>query len=161
MRRSHAPRTSPPQRVLVAERFALHFSAVQVEEFPFEWPWASGVVREAVPMCVVLLEAAGLAPNVEEEYRCEAQWAAAELSLAADRVLREICGSDLRPTLSAPVGFVAVWVVSVVSMFYPTVFCLPWSPLSKAAERAPRCQSAGRKEDYRDSRLSRFSNVMM
>ena len=67
-------------------------------------------------MRVVLPEAVGLAPSAEEEYRCEAQWAVAELSLAADQVLREICGSDLRPTLPARVGLVAIWVVSVVSM---------------------------------------------
>ncbi len=59
-------------------------------------------------MRVALPEAAELAPSVEEEYRCEAQWAAEELSLAADRVLREICGSDLRPTLPARGGLVEV-----------------------------------------------------
>jgi len=127
----------------MAERSDPHVSAVQVEDFLFEWPLVSGVVREAISMGVLLPEAVGLAPSVEEEYRCEAQWAAAELSLAADRVRREICGSDLCPTLPARVRLVSVWVVSVVSMFYPAVFCLPWSLPSRAAETAPRCQSAG------------------
>ena len=94
-------------------------------------------------MRVLVSEAVGLAPSVEEEYRCEERWAAAELSLAADRVLREIFGFDLRPTQPARAGLVAAWVVSVVAMFYTTVFCLPWSLLSRAAETAPRCQSAG------------------
>ena len=135
----HSPATRSlalPQRELVAERFALHVAALQMADFPFEWLWVSDVVREAVPMRVLLPEAVGLAPSVEEEYRSEAQSAAAELSLAAGRVLREICGSDLRPTLPARVG----WGVSLLSMFYPTVFCLPWSLLSTTTEIKPRQQ---------------------
>ena len=84
-------------------------------------------------MHAALPKGAGPVPGFEEEYRCEAQPAAVELSLAADQVLREICGSGLRPTLRARVGRVAVWVVSVASMFDPSAFCLPWSLLSTAA----------------------------
>ena len=91
-------------------------------------------------MRVALPEAAELAPSVEEEYRCEAQWAAEELSLAADRVLREICGSDLRPIAVAPVELVEVFVASMSSMFRLNRFCLPCALLSTATGTTPRLQ---------------------
>ena len=101
-------------------------------------------------MRVALPEAAELAPSVEEEYRCEAQRAAAELSLAVDPVLQGICGSDLRPIAVAPVELVEVFVASVSSMFRLNRFCLPCLLLSTAAETKLRQQLAERKVDYRD-----------
>jgi hypothetical protein len=112
-------------------------------------------------MRAALPEAAGLAPSVEEEYRCEVQRGQAGLSLAAGRVLREICESDLRLILSARVELVAVFAASVMPMFCLAAFYVLWPLLSTATEAVPRRQSAGRKEDYRDSRLSRFNNVTM
>jgi hypothetical protein len=108
-----------------------------------------------------LLEAVAQAPVVEAEYPYEAGQEEAELNLAAVPVLREICESDLRLILAAPVELVEVLVASVCSMFCSNRFCLLCLLPSTAAETKPRRQSAVRKVSYLDSRVSRFNDLTM
>jgi hypothetical protein len=96
-----------------------------------------------------LRAAVAQAPSAEAQYRCEAQPAEAGLKMAVDPVLREICGSDLRPILPARVGLVEVFVASVIPVFRPTRFCLSCLRLSTATETKLRQQSAARKVNYR------------
>jgi hypothetical protein len=84
------------------------------------------------------------------EHRSEVQPAEADLSLAADPVLRGIYESDLRRIPEAPVELAEVFVASVRSMFRSNRFCLPCLLLSTAAETKLQRQSAARKGDYRD-----------
>jgi len=98
----------------------------------------------------LLRVAAARALTVEMEYRYEEEQAEGALNLAADRVLREIYESDLRPIPVAPVELVGVFVASVSSMFRLNCFCLLCLSFSTAAETKLRPQSAERKVDYRD-----------
>jgi len=99
---------------------------------------------------LALPEAVAQARVVGAEYRFEAQSAEADLSLAADPVLRGIYESDLHRIPVAPVELVEVFAVSVRSMFRSNRFCLSCLVLSTAAETKPQRQSAARKGDYRD-----------
>ena len=109
----------------------------------------------------LLRVAVAQAPAVEAEYRCETQQVEAELSLAADPVLRGIYESDLRPIPVVPVELVEAFVASVSSMFRSNRFCLLCLSFSTAAETKLRRQSAVRKVSYLHSRVSRFNDSTM
>ena len=98
---------------------------------------------------VLLLVAAARAPVVEAEYRYEGEWGEGELNLAVDRVLPEICESDLRRIPVAPVEQVEVFVTSVSSMFRSNRFSQLCLSFWTAAETDLRQQSAVRKVDSR------------
>jgi hypothetical protein len=134
----------------VVERFPAHGSALLVGGFLFESRRVSVGVPEVIAICLGLLEAVAQVRLVGAEYRFEGQPAEADLSLAADPVLRGIYESDLRRIPVAPVELVEVFVVSVRSMFRSNRFCLPCLLLSTAAETKLQRQSAARKGDYRD-----------
>jgi hypothetical protein len=110
----------------------------------------SFVVPEVIAMCLGLLEGVAQAPAAVAELPCEAQPAAAVLSLQAVPVLREISESDLRLILPARVELVAVFVASAIPMAFrlaPFCFC---SASSTATETKPLPRSAERKVDCRD-----------
>ena len=60
-----------------------------------------------------LLEEVAQAPVVEAEYQYEGEQQEGELNLVADRVLRGIYESDLRPIHVVPVELVEAFVASV------------------------------------------------
>jgi hypothetical protein len=134
----------------VVERFAATGSAVQVENFLFDWRPVSLAAPEVIATYPGLREAVGQGPTVEAEHRCEAQEAEAELRLAAGPALRGIYESDLRPIRVAPVELVEVFVASVSSMFRSNRLCLLCLSFSTAAETKLRRQLAERKVDYQD-----------
>jgi hypothetical protein len=107
------------------------------------------VVPEVIAIYLALREAVAQVPGVEVEYRYEGEPAEAELNLAADPALREICESDLRPIPAAPVESVEVLAALVTPSFRLVRFCSLCSLLSTAAEIKLRPQSAGEKVDYR------------
>jgi len=100
---------------------------------------------------VALLRVAAVqAQLVAAEYRCEGEQAEGELNLAADPVLRGTYESDLRPTLPASAGSVAVFVALAIPMaFRLAPFCFCSAP-STTTETTPPQQLAERKVDYRD-----------
>jgi hypothetical protein len=134
----------------VTERFPANGSAVQLDDFLFEWLRVSVVVHEVIATRPGLPEGVVPAPAVEGGYPCEAERAEGELNLAVDPVLRGIYESDLRLIPVAPVELVDAFVASVSSMFRLNRFCLLCLELSTAAETKLRQQSAERKVDYRD-----------
>jgi len=98
----------------------------------------------------LLLVAAAPAPVVEAEYRYEGVRGEGELNLAADRVLPEICESDLRQIPVAPVELVEGFAGSVMSTFRFACSCRLCLLLLKTAETRRQQQSAERKADYRN-----------
>src|SRR6476646_4217821 len=110
----------------------------------------SFVVPEVIAICLGLREGVAQAPAAVAELPCEAQPAAAVLSLQAVPVLREISESDLRLILPAGLELVAVFVASAIPMVFPQApFCF-CSALSTATETKPLPRSAERKVDCRD-----------
>jgi hypothetical protein len=132
------------------EQFPAHGSALRVGGFLFESRRVSVAVPEVIAICLGLLEAVAQVPVVGAEYRFEAQPAEADLSFAADPVLRGIYESDLRRIPVMLVELVEVFVLSVRSMFHSNRFCLPCLLLSTGAETKLQRQSAARKGDDRD-----------
>src|SRR5262245_53391962 len=115
------PASSVPVRVV--EQFPARGFALQVGGFLFESRRVSVGVPEVIAICLGLLEAVAQVRVVGAEYRFETQPAEADLSLAADPVLRGIYESDLRRIPVVPVELVEVFVVSVRSMFRSNRFC--------------------------------------